>query len=369
MSKGGLQAQSVARVSKVFVPSVSVTVENGMLVFLNFQEVDKILLQMNDSPQESINNWENNVGFKSLRHNFWDVMIAEDAINEAAEAAGVEKIQVYSTDLLSALENQSIRWRNDPSDNSIYWDYGNSFFELTPVLNLGNLIKVGGKIYQFTNDKLIKIINDGDFLKVDKLPSLVEEMSDDMFEVIGTSPRGNCLDNDWSKFNDWKTPENRRRTKVEVEGRAVANFGGAYANDPCYGMRYGTTCKFFVRTYAQRKNFWGSWVYSSSYGPPLHIDDATWNFNYQLYNTGCSGSSTTFQNGIIGQYPTPIYDHFWSWTNQGAFPLNPNTSGWWLFSNPSTGQDKYIVCTINVYQYNIPVYYGTLGPNTWNLVK
>ena len=160
-------------------------------------------------------------------------------------------------------------------------------------------------------------------------------------------------ENTFSKTNGWRTT-GKRRTKVEIDGRANANFGSV----ECV---YGTGCTFQVRTQAQKKNFWGNWVYSSSFGPSLTITGATWSYNMSLMPT-CSDYPTVYSNNIAGgSHPKPIWNASWPWTNNGFFLMHPSTSGWWVWNNHK------ICTTINMTSYNIPATYN--GDSTWGLVK
>ncbi len=357
-----------------FSPTASVSFQSGMLVFSTLEDLENTLGEINEAESSAVDAWESSLGFTSQRRLFNQIVSAEDAISDYYESLSSEQQQqalsqgpVHSTIFNQKFSSGLIRNVTDPSDASVYWDYATIVPENVAVLNENGLVKAGGQIYQFTNSNLIKVILDGDFSKVSQLSNYNSPSSSDAsFMVVEGCPNDpGCWNTDFSRLNGWKTPANKRRVKVEVEGNACANW--ALSTGECAFQPHGTQCRFVVRTRAQKKNFWGNWVYSSSFSPALTISSATWKYDYSLFNNGCSGSFTTYDNtGLNGSHPQPVHSAFFPTTNNGTFPLNPHTSGFWVWQSPNK---KHIQCTVDVYEYNIPVSYSAFGPNDWDLTR
>ena len=367
-------ASNVVTSRSGFSPTATITFQSGMLVFATHADLDKTLKEINDADASSVDAWESSIGFTSQRRLFNQIVSAEDAIDDyywslspSQQAQALSQGPVHSTIFNDKLASGFIKNITDPNDASVYWDYGGVNPEKSAILSETGFVKAEGQIFQFTNGTLIKIIKDGDFNKISQLANYTSDYSDGTFSIAAPScpNEAGCLNLDFSKTNGWKSAGNDKRVKVTVEGTACANW--ALSTGDCAFKPHGTQCKFLVRTQAQKKNFWGNWKYQSSFSPSLTIASATWKYKYSLFNDGCSGSFTTTDNsGLNGSYPTPTYTTFVPATNNGYFHLNPSTSGYWVWQSPNK---KYIQCTVDVYEYNIPASYSLYGPSDWNLVR
>ena len=339
-----------------------------MLVFGNFSDLDKVVSEINLADAASVDAWEQSLGITSQRNLFNQIVAQEDAINDYQESlppGQQSPTELHSALFQTKLASGLIKYVTDPSDASTYWDYAITNRQIAPAVNEQGLVKVEGKIYQFTKGALTKIVKDGDYSRVATLGSYTVPTETAYIMVVSAAIDAPCAPIDFSSLRVWKMPTNKKRVKVEIIGTSVSNFGDF--SGPCAMMPYGATCQFQIRTQAQKKNFWGTWVYSSGFSPSLTISAATWSYRYTLFNSGCSGFTTTYTNtGINSQYPTPTFTGFWPATNNGTFGLNPNTSGWWLFN--SGGVKRYITCAgIRVFTYSIPASYNIFGPSDWNL--
>lgn len=367
---------SVDTRSSSFNPMVSVTKESDYLVFNSFSDLDQFLAEANTTSHTSLNSWENQKGVISQRQVFYNVMTAEtnldlslENLSEQAQLVEKGKEPYHSTEHNQALNSGLIRYYGQAPNS--YWDYSLVEPMVASAVNLNGLVKVGGQLIKYSNSSFIYIIKDGDIAKLPLAISKTDDFENTDIKVIKTKPynpegsgpnteteiRSLCYslphENTFSKTNGWRTT-GKRRTKVEIDGRANANFGSV----ECV---YGTGCTFQVRTQAQKKNFWGNWVYSSSFGPSLTITGATWSYNMSLMPT-CSDYPTVYSNNIAGgSHPKPIWNASWPWTNNGFFLMHPSTSGWWVWNNHK------ICTTINMTSYNIPATYN--GDSTWGLVK
>lgn len=369
--------------STVFKPSMQVSFSDGYLVFNSFQDFELFNAEAGSAETETVDSWETALGFKSQRNIFYEVVRAEDALDaylESLPQAEQDRIRAgtpyHSPEHDNALANGHIRYYTSPFDQSSYWDYTLVDPSVAPAVNERGIVKVEGQLILFSNTEFIYYAKDGRMETLLDAMNRNENYDDDLMRVIKRLPyapegdpkventtkqvRGLCWSgphtNTFTKTNDWRYPQNRRRCKVWVDGFATANFG----NPECV---YGTGCTFQVRTQAQKKNFWGNWVYSS-FSPILNIVNANWSYSYSLMPS-CTDYPLTFSNNIASTgNPTPTWSHFVPATNNGFFKMHPHTSGWWVFS----GTYKYICNTFNI-TYNIPAFYHTYPPSTWNLTN
>lgn len=378
------------RSNEAFSYNGNVTVNDGILNFASYDDFNDYLLKANLASHESLNTYEDQRSFKSQRRVFYDVLFAEDELDDylysLTDAEQSSKLQngEYTSNLLQeAITNGLIKYYSSPDDNTSYWDYTLVEPSVAPAVNSQGLVRVEGKLIKYSNSAYIYVIHDGDINKLSTAESKTDNYEDGTITVINRGPyhpegpnnptdkdpgvelRSNCSADgihtvNYSKTNSWRYPTNKKRLKAWIDGSATSNFG-----QPC---RYGTTCTFYLRTQAQKKNFWGKWKYSSSWGPYCFVDDGDWDYDVEFIEPAgqCSSNTqSTLTNFITGgSYPKPLWDKYIPWTNNGFFGMHPHTNGWWTFSQGS--QKKHICRTIDI-SYNIPTQYYTYGPNIWNL--
>ncbi|NJN33580.1 MAG: hypothetical protein HC817_04330 [Saprospiraceae bacterium] len=130
------------------------------------------------------------------------------------------------------------------------------------------------------------------------------------------------LFNDFGKGEEeeWKFPENRRRVKFFVTGKSSPEGTPIFSDCTPY-----LNCEFVLRTQAQRKNFWGSWVFSNYY-PPFSLVEGVWDYVYNTYapNDRCGFSVETHFNDLGNVGITSPHSRFVPSTNNGFFNLVPH---------------------------------------------
>lgn len=168
-----------------FSPSIAPTIENGMFVFSNWQDFDQVLSEINRASGESVDGWESSIGFSSKRRAFSGIMAAEDAIDDYYSSLPEEQQAYYRTQpavhsqqYTDGLATGVIKLVTDPEDNSVYWDYNLADPAAAPLMNSSGLVKVEGKIIQFTQGTLVKVILDGDYNKVPNLAGYTSPYQD-----------------------------------------------------------------------------------------------------------------------------------------------------------------------------------------------
>ncbi len=174
------------------------------------------------------------------------------------------------------------------------------------------------------------MILDGDFDKIASLRNLNSNVVSKNFVVQIYDERKIVKRNLFNEFSkgeeeDFKFPENRRRVKFFVTGNSSPD-GTIFPDCTPYQK-----CEFVLRTQAQRKNFWGTWVFSNYY-PPFTLNEGIWDYSYSTYapNDRCGFSVETHFNDLGNVGVTSPHTRFVPSTNNGFFNLVPH--GTWYSS-------------------------------------
>lgn len=232
-----------------------------------------------------------------------------------------------------ALKNGIIQILPD-GEGGTYFKLNLADNSMAGVVNLNGLVMVDGQIFQYT-PAAIKIIKDGDHEKVGLLNDFEDDFEDNTYIVFDytTTPdqseQRNVLPGyNWTYINDWKYPENKTRVKVWIDGhsKGVVTYG-----DYCAST---VNVHYVLRAEAQRKNFWGNWVYSNNYWPSLTFY-AHWSYVFRLYEGTSCGVYHYEMNYVppSGNHQAPC--NYYSPSFNNAFiQLHPH--GTW-----SAGQQKF----------------------------
>lgn len=378
-----------------FEPSVTYDFDDGYLQFESFDDLDAFLAEVNLADPGAVNDWEDNLGLISQRKIFSKAMISEDSLESyltslspSQQTTVLGSGEYHSTRLNSAITNGKLK-NYTGNDASVFWDYTLVEPSVAAAVNSDGLVKVDSLLIKYSNGSFIYIAKDGDPGTIATAEAYTDDFEDDDMKVIklapynpdgpnhptendpGLQPRGSCSSYatqtiNFSLTHAWVNPTSKKRVRAWIDGSATSNWGS-----PC---RYGTTCTFFLRTQAQKKNFWGKWVYSSEWSPSCQVDDGDWDYTFELIDPAgaCeSENTTTYTNAISGGSGfKPVWDIFIPHTNNGFIPMHPNTSGWWLFyegENEHGGKQQKNICRTIDITYDIPVTYYTYGTTTWNL--
>jgi len=276
------------------------------------------LEELSTKSSEEYLSWANSLNFHSHKSIFYEVMIAEDRLSDSLSALPESEQQrliangEFHTPIFNKyLEEGVIKYVTD-SEGSTYWDYAFPSFGLAGIINKSGLANVEGAVVKLTSPIRPK----------------ASGINGELLESRSAS------NENWSDLRSWYSVASDKRIKVNLIGESTAYL----TSDACSPDSWqGITCRYFLETHAQKKNFRGTWVYSGNYGPSFHIgsagDQCVWSFEYKLNSTDnpdyCLNFGTTHYNDIIGSWPTSPYYDSWSWTNHGEFYLNPHTSGYW----------------------------------------
>ena len=254
-------------------------VKDGMLVFntvSDFLNVKGRVANFNDSERE---NWEKQIGFKSQRTIFKEIVQAEteiDVVNQAkytyAEAKALAPDLLHSELYNKYFKAGVIQIINAGSENE-YWDMPFTQKNCMELVNEKGLYAVAGKIYS-VNGGVIKFISDGDFSKVPALLSASVVDKTNGIEFLnqetgkGTSP--GLVNTGWVE-------ESGKRIALQVY-LAVTYFNSVQSIYYYYHEIYVLN---------QEKNWLGTWKYK----PAETWIDATWTMRV-FYNDLVSFSNS-----------------------------------------------------------------------------
>lgn len=340
-----------------FIPSFDVNVINGMLSFESKLAFDVTKLEIATANRKAVNNWEKRLGIKTPANIFYEVMLAEDSISSYYE---------------NLPESEQEYWRNqEPMHSDIYYaslssknltlvpdGEGGKYFDLNlfdrtaaGVINSEGFVMVEGQIFQYTSNAF-KMITDGDINKIeviksinnnyvkdnivvevysgDRLKSTLYDWSNDWTQTMLDIP---TINKEWYEFDKNWRGKYQKRVKVWIDGHSEP-----YGDFDDYCAQY-INCTFILRAEAQKRNFWGNWVYGD-YIPNLTFN-ASWTYSYKDYSNdpyityGCGVYQTTktsvpaYSCTANPSYmcPTSPYSVISEPANNAYFNLTPH-GGW-----------------------------------------
>jgi len=185
------------------VPDINV--KNGVLVFNNWAQVDSTVDYLNDKGENFIDQWEQNLGFVSLRKTFNQFVDAETKMDVKLDKDFKDKEKNITEEIFLQRHNPIVnKFENSVTlvtmkDGGKYYDMNINlnYDYLAPLVNKNGIIAVDNIIYRFTmND--VRVIGDGDWAK---LPELLSEnscdvkylKSDDFFKMFSQENISNKL--------------------------------------------------------------------------------------------------------------------------------------------------------------------------------
>lgn len=332
-----------------FQPSNKVIVENGMLTFCSKLAFDVTKREIASAKRTSVNLWEKSLGIKTPESIFNEVVIAEDSISdyfmslpESEQEYWRNQAQSHSTIYKEALAQKTICLLPD-GEGGEYFDLNLYDKTAASLINLEGFVKIENKIYQYT-DNAIKIIQDGDAGKTKLIKNINHSfIGNDMIVNIFNSNRLKST-SDWDS-NNWTQDMNfyefdsnwrgryQKRVKVWIDGHSEP--AGTPVHTGCYEY---LNCTFILRAEAQKRNFWGTWVYSG-YWPNLTFS-AEWNCDYWTFadvTSGCGLRDTWYPYVTSGNRTSPIVNENFGGVNNAFIELAPH--GIWqsspiFFSRP-----------------------------------
>ncbi len=368
------KTQNVAEIEALFEPSEKIRLENGMLVFESEESFKNSMDEFWRAPIAAVVKWQESIGFYSWYRHFYEVMIAEDKIDEYYESLPKEEQDKLtpedrpeSEELTNALENGFVKMTEDSEGD--YWGYGLWKVQYSPFANEEGFFKVGSKLYM-VDQTSFRVLQDGSYEKKDFLKSIENEVISDELIVIfkDEDEHSRSLNYSFGIARQWfYVPSNtNRRIMIWIDGHSEP-YGSPLFSDCAQFI----DVTFLMRCEAQKKS-WGKWKYSSSYSPSFHIRDGDWSYVFNHWNgPGCNGSSSVKYSGLNGCSTSPLWDFDVSSSNNGVFCMRPDGIYY------RTSSEGYYRTNANVDYYDFYdidyAGYGTLGFSLhfkdWNIEK
>lgn len=363
--------QPSAMADDAFSPPINVSVENEMLSFETYDDFQEFSTAVQEATPAAVKAWEESIGFRSQRTRFFTIVENEsnlDAYFESLPADEQQQVlngpEQHSDAYTAGIDEGFIVASDDPE--AAAYDYAICLPAYAGVVNDQGFVRIENKIYQVTSSA-IKIILDGDYGKMSLLNDLNSDLAEENGAIIvnihtaaKATGSGPLHTNFSSWIPDWHYTGNKTRLKAWVEGYSYP-YGKPYYSDCAQFLQ----CTFQLRTEAQKKNFWGKWVFNNYY-PTFIVQNGNWSYSYKRFNDkkGCGLYSISQSNNLsYGSWPHPAYpvlvNHNYGGTNKGYFSLVPH--GVWASSyNPGYFSAGFTL------SYNFTLNYGG---KIYNFVK
>jgi len=229
-----------------------IEINNGMLVFENFEEYETILKNTGQISNTELRNWENQIGFVSQQSILELALAEEEKYYEQFAPENMTKSEIENV----IKEKESLgytKFTKKHIEKGILRPYNFediSSLELTveskihpEFLNLDGMVKIGDVIYQYTQTQC-KQLSDSDFDKIELLKQTNESNKTLNIKV------GNLV----SKKSNWHGYLASESSKTDGRKRIIT-----YIKLRIFD--YGSTRDFYYylgyKNY--KKNIWGKW--------------------------------------------------------------------------------------------------------------
>lgn len=269
------------------------TVKDGMLVFSTFADFVNVKGRVTNFNESEREKWEREIGFKSQRTIFNEIVQAEngiDAVNQAKysyeEAKSIDPDLLHSDLYNKYLKAGVIQIINAGTEGE-YWDMPFTQKKVMEVVNEKGLFSVDGRIYS-VNGGVVKFISDGDFSKI---PELLRASFPDKANGIefvsaktskGTSP--GMIDTGW-------ITESGKRIALQAN-LEVSSYSGYLSTFYYYH-------EFYVQN--QERNWLGTWKFKVA---ETWID-ASWTMNV-FYNDNVSFTNSWSYHNFVSDFKASV---------------------------------------------------------------
>ena len=204
-----------------------VKLEHGMLIFLSEEHFQNVKKKLDLLTEKELNDWEKNLGFKSMYRIYSNIMDAEELLADKYDALTSKEVEeleksgmIYEYSDLAKLylkkgfikvvkyeDMESLQLKCFASYNA-------------KVLNEEGLVQIGTEIWQF-NENNIKVMKDADFSKLDFLKAANED--ENGIYIINltlnkTSFKTYTVDHEWSDENSYD------RKKIVAANRFIQYY-------------------------------------------------------------------------------------------------------------------------------------------------
>jgi hypothetical protein len=342
LNKESSKSEMGANIStEVFTPTEIITVKNGILWFDSQIAFDITKNEIAMANPLSLKQWTESLGIETYLTVFHEIILKEDSISNHYEnlpleyqMKAIDKPQIHSELYKNSIMNGIIREQHD-FDGNKYFDLNLYDRSVAGVINLDGLVIIDGQIHQY-GANFIKIILDGDFSEIIKLKDVNEPSTEGNIVAFYAKPatltKDVILGYNWSQTRSWVSTGSRTRVRVWIDGSSKTWNNAIEPNCTRF-----LECRNIVRAEAQRKNFWGNWVYTGNYTPSFSFN-ASWSYSYRSYvcdpyfTYGCGIYDCELSNfpaysctpNPDYMCPTSPYSGSWNSVNNAFINLTPH---------------------------------------------
>lgn len=254
----------------------NIAVQNGILVFENFDDYKSTLLALSKMPQQERRAWEQKTGFVSMRGIFEDIMAAEWEQSKNGTTTGHSVL--YQSNLSNGIIAERLL-----SDGTKLYDLNifNPFYAL--IINKNGFVKIGEDLFQFTAGALKQMQNTG----LEQVQLLMNAQNSDSRLGIEVINMNSTIQDRTTRFWNDKTADTRDQTMLILSGNFSSRFGSSVSSVPGSNIIF---VDYAINAKSMRKDARGNWYYDPTQ-IELYGESAT---SVQLSN----GSSVMTQQHI-----------------------------------------------------------------------
>lgn len=261
----------------------SVNVKDGMFVFNDQEHLRKVSILYKQLSKSEKNKWNKENGIETYGNIFSEVIDAEDSISDYYMSLPIEEQAYYLTQpqVHSEIYKKSL---NDglikvvSEDNNEYFDINLIDKEYADFVNTKGNLMIGDDIYEYNSCEKKIYVGVGKVGNINSDTEVLIIKSLDIENLLLKSDDWNS--NNWSQKSSAKyygtSWTGKRKVWAEIEGVSYL------WEDPTLGRFCDCSdylhCDFILKAYAQKKNFWGKYVFSGNFWPEVKFS-GTWSYN------------------------------------------------------------------------------------------
>ncbi|MBN2348180.1 MAG: hypothetical protein JXJ22_05045, partial [Bacteroidales bacterium] len=347
--------------------------ENNMFVFQSYDHINKMISTVNSLNLNDKIKWFEKYGVETYGQVFYKVIQNEDSISdyyfslpESEQHFYRSQPQVHSEIYKNALERGIIK--EVISDGNKYFDINLVDKKYADFLNLGGKLIIGDNVISVDESEEKVYLDCNNLFNNDYIN---EEFILLKSKVNSTNNLKSSDPYDWSEVKSaiYYAPNifgtKMKKVWAEIEGSSHLYEGGA-AYSTCSNLVY---CDFILKAYAQKRNFWGNFIYTSSFRPAIELEGyytykhASWNYDDPALNDEClcgyySTNISYGYNDLNSSYPSSPVDIEVSANNWIQQPVSPDgvhhftdgSGGYW-WARPIMVYNANITITIDGYSF------------------
>lgn len=335
----------------VYDPKVEVF--DDMFEFESFEHIEKVKYELNQLSFKEREQWFEKYNIDTYGRVFTQIMLAEDSISNYYEKLSLEDQQYYRS--LPQVHSKEYQNAMDKGLIKLKIEGNNKFFDINlfdksnaDFVNLDGKIKIGQHIYYISECEIYiydnsQIKDSKNFQQTKPIMIINEEKLSELKSVN---------ENNWSEikqpiyydYNWLGSP--RKKIWAEISGVSYLNLYFEDETSTCCRSVYSN---FVLKGFAQKKNFWGNFVFSGDFNPLIEIT-GSWDYQYSYWsydnnpndNRLCGYYSSHMSygyNDFPSYYCTPIHSAYCP-----TSPINMSLYGnGWQPSVSPTGIFSYTI--------------------------